>query len=138
MSLIIPFNIIERIHDIIADTNISLTNAINNMFPKYSQYIFDITSAYFRYNHITIINNSIPIDILNDIENYMYNNNLLDSSLINEEKLHTINQYIIRRGFTKYSEYLNDILFVIFHNYNMIPVYEKNISFKKIKLPNIS
>jgi hypothetical protein len=134
MTITIPFNVIETIRDVISDTNISLTNAINNMYPAYSQYIYDITTAYFRYNHISIINNSIPIDILNDIEDYMYNNNILDSSLINYHKLHAIKQYFIRRGFTKYSEYMSDIIFVIFHNYNMIPVYEENISFKKIKV----
>jgi hypothetical protein len=31
MTITIPFNVIETIRDVISDTNISLTNAINNM-----------------------------------------------------------------------------------------------------------
>lgn len=127
MTFVIPFNIIEVIHTKIGNhLASSLTNIIYKEYPTYSPFIYDITNAYFCYNHLSIIEAMIPNEILDSIDQFMLMNQYDKLEFIDDKMILSMKQFLLNNNKKEYVNLLQDILFVIYKKYNKIPLYDKN------------
>jgi hypothetical protein len=127
----ISFEIIEEINKELEYGSNSITNIIRNKYPSLSRFIYDITNAYFQYKHRKVIQKDIDDCIYDILNNYIVNNNYHKDSIITRKIYDNIINFIELRGYDKYKPVLNDIIFLVYKDYNLIPIYDHNIVYTK-------
>jgi hypothetical protein len=127
------FDIIEQIHKELEYGSNSITNIIRSKYPSLTPYIYDITNAYFQYTHKKIIEKDINTDLFNLLQDYIINNNYHKDSIICRKTYDNITRFIKNKGYDKHISVLNDHIFLIFKDYNLIPIYDHNIVYTKYK-----
>lgn len=129
----LQFSIIEQIQNELQYGSQSITNIIRSKYPSLNPYIYDITNAYFQYTHKRIIEKDLDNNFYNLIQNFITDNNYHKDCILTREKLDDIINYTIKSGYKKDVIKLNDIIFLIFREYNIIPIYDQNIVYGKPK-----
>ncbi len=129
----IHFDIIEQIHNELQYGSNSITSIIRNKYPALTPYIYDIINAYFQYNHVKIIEKDINTSLFNSVQDYIINNNYHKDSIISRKVYDNIIRFIKNNGYDKYISILNDIIFLIFKDYDLVPIYDHNIVYTKFK-----
>jgi len=129
----ISFEIIEEINKELEYGSNSITNIIRNKYPSLSRYIYDITNAYFQYKYRKVIEKDIDHNIYEILNNYIVDNNYHKDSIITIKVYDNIINFIKLNGYDKYTLILNDIIFLVYKDYNLIPIYDHNIVYIKHK-----
>jgi hypothetical protein len=129
----IHFNIIEQIHKELQYGSNSITNIIHKRYRSLYPFIYDITNAYFQYTHKKIIEKDLDNNLYNSLQQYIIDNNYHTDSIITRKKYEDIINFIETNGFNRYMPILNDIIFLIFKEYDLIPIYDHNIVYTKSK-----
>jgi hypothetical protein len=129
----VHFEIIEKIHKELEYGSSSITFIIRDKYPSLSPFIYDIINAYFQYTHKKIIEKDIDTNVFNTVQDYIINNNYHKDSIISRKVYDNITRFIKNRGYDKYIAILNDIIFLIFKNYDLVPIYDHNIVYTKFK-----
>jgi|LakMenE01Jun11ns_1017448.scaffolds.fasta_scaffold9711402_2 hypothetical protein len=126
-------DIIEKIHEELQYGSNSITNILRSKYPSLSPYIYDITNAYFQYTHKKIIEKDINTDLFNTLQKYIVDNNYHTTSIISRKTYDNIIRFIKNRGYDKFISVLNDLIFLIFIDYDLVPIYDHNIVYTKFK-----